>query len=157
MPTVIFFDLGDTLITKTNDDQHHHPFGDALDTLKALKERGYHLGLLSGCGEKDTIDKMLEYLERLGISSYIERNLVTISSEISGNIRKPDKRIFDLALEKSESLAAGGQRIFITENFCHIVCARTYDWRAIVKDNSGECKPDKGECISSLSGLLDLL
>jgi FMN phosphatase YigB (HAD superfamily) len=153
--SVIFFDLTNTLVSKING--QYQLYSDALDTLEVLHDRGYRLGILSNLPNDTTIEEVYAFLKKYGITPYIGYDLIAISSELPGNILKPDKRIFDLALRKSGLVKAGSNSIFVTEEFEHILAARRYDWRAILKRNSGECKPEDGECVSSLSGLLDLL
>jgi FMN phosphatase YigB (HAD superfamily) len=41
---------------------------------------------------------------------------VTISTKIPGNVVKPDRPIFDLALSKAGHAAASAQAIFVTRN-----------------------------------------
>ncbi len=154
LPTVIFFDLGDTLIFGAPTQQ---PYADALDTLQILHERGYRLGLLSNQAIGTTVDQVYTRLHSLGLATYIERSLITISTEITGNVGKPNRPIFDLALQKAGHPAASNQSIFVTETLSHIEAARSYGWRAILKRNAGACQPSEGECVSGLSGLLSLL
>lgn len=130
---------------------------DALDTLQILRERGYRLGLLSNQDVDMTVDKMNTILQSVGLATYIEYALITISTEIPNNSGKPNKPIFDKALQKAGHPTAGLQSIFITEAVDHIAHARGYGWRAILKNNSGACQPADGECVTRLSGLLDLL
>lgn len=154
-PATIFFDLGDTLITRING--QWQPWNDALDTLKALKESGYRLGLISDWPDGTTVDEVHAFLKELGLDTDIEQDLITISSEIPGNVMKPNKQIFDLALKKGGYLSAGDESIFVTEDSSHIAAARTYGWRAILKRNTGTCRPDDGECVSHLSELPNIL
>lgn len=155
MRPAIFFDLTHTLLEKTN--ERYHLYSDALDTLKALLERGYRLGVISNLSEVVTADEVHSFLEQCGIVSFIESDLIILSSEHPESIKKPDKRIFDLALEKSGLRRAGRATIFVTEEYDHILAARSYGWRAILKRNWGECRPEEGECVHSLSELLSLL
>lgn len=155
-PAVIFFDLGDTLVY-TDIRNQRQPYADALDTLQILHERGYRLGVLSNQVAGTTISQVSTLLDSLGFSAYIEFDLITISSEISGNVGKPSQAIFNLALQKAGHPAATNQSIFVTETANHIAAARTYGWRAILKRNSGSCQPGDGECVPSLSGLLNVL
>jgi len=152
---VIFFDLGNTLVSRING--RYRLYGDAIETLRALRDRGYRLGLLSNLPVETTIEDVYEFLKEYGLASCIEYGLITISSELHGNILKPDRRIFDLALRKCGFATAGDKTIFVTEEPSHVLAARRYGWRAILKRNSGECSPEDGECVSSLSGLLSLL
>ena len=151
----IFFDLGNTLVLRIDD--QHLLYSDAPETLKALHNRGYRIGVLSNLEGDITADDVYLFLKECGIASYIEYDLITISCALPGNIQKPDKRIFDLALKKSGLSKAGDESIFVTEEMEHILAARRYGWRAILKRNWGECRPEDGECVNSLSGLLKLL
>jgi HAD superfamily hydrolase (TIGR01549 family) len=67
-------------------EQEAHP------TLEILKERGFRMGLVSNAGDKNDVETMLE---RLGLRPYFEH--VLISAE--AGIRKPNPRIFQMALE----------------------------------------------------------
>lgn len=156
LTSIVFFDLGDTLIFADANNQHQR-YADALDTLQILYERGYRLGLLSNQPPGTTVNQVHALLDSLGLAAYIEYNLITISSEIPGNVGKPNKPIFDLALQKAGHPAASNQSIFVTETANHISAARSYGWRAILKRNTGVCQPSDGECVSSLSGLSSLL
>ncbi|MGQ0603293.1 MAG: HAD family hydrolase, partial [Anaerolineales bacterium] len=156
LPTVIFFDLGDTLLFNDANNQRRL-YADTLDTLQILHQRGYRLGLLSNQAVGATVDQVWTTLSSYGLSVYIERDLVTISTEIPGNVGKPNQPIFDLALQKAGHPAANAQSIFVTETLSHIEAARGYGWRAILKRNSGVCQPAEGECVSGLAGLLSVL
>ncbi len=150
--TVVFFDLGDTLT-----DSQGKRCSDALDTLQVLQQRGYRLGLLSNQNSGTTVGQVSAELTALALNPYIEGALITISSEIPNNVGKPNKAIFDLALQKAGHAAASAQSIFVTETAGHIQAARGYGWRAILKRNTGACQPGDGECVVSLHGLLNLL
>lgn len=76
-------------------------------------------------------------LEECCIASFFDSDLIVFSSEHPESIKKPDKQIFDLALEKSGLMRAGSITIFVTEEYDHILAARSYGWRAILKRNRG--------------------
>ena len=99
MRPAIFFDLTHTLLEKA--EGHYFPYSDAFETLKALRRRGYRLGVISNLSEGVTIDEVHSFLEECSIASFIDPHLIVLSSEHPENIKKPDKRIFDRALEKS--------------------------------------------------------
>jgi hypothetical protein len=151
----VFFDLGDTLVY-FDQDNRLQPFRDAPDTLQMLCNMGYRLGLLSDQPSGTTVEQVHSLLRDLGLASYIDRDLITISSELPGNVRKPDRRIFDLALQKAGLSAANDRIIFVTETPAHIEAARSYGWRAILKRNTGACQPADGDCIICLCGLVRL-
>jgi hypothetical protein len=155
VPATLFFDLGDTLLY--DDNNQDRLYADCLDTLQILQQRGYRLGLISNQAAGTTMNQVLARLAGLGLLKYIEAELVTISTEIAGNVGKPAQPIFDLALDKAGHDTAGARSIFVTETASHIVAARGYGWRAILKRNSGACQPADGECVAGLAGLLGLL
>jgi FMN phosphatase YigB (HAD superfamily) len=73
-----------------------HLFEDTLPTLRALKARGYRLGLISNTpwGTPDYL--WASQLERFGLDVFFEVRL--FSSHIG--FRKPDPRIFRLAMDR---------------------------------------------------------
>ncbi|RJX27385.1 MAG: hypothetical protein C4531_14000 [Desulfurivibrio sp.] len=155
VPATLFFDLGDTLLYSQNNQDRL--YGDCLDTLQILQQRGYRLGLLSNQPAGATVGQVQNRLDSLGLLRFIEPELVTISTEIAGNLGKPAQPIFDLALTKAGHGQASQVSIFVTETASHIAAARSYGWRAILKRNSGSCQPADNECVAGLAGLLDML
>ncbi|MGB4075361.1 hypothetical protein [Pseudomonas sp.] len=153
VPTTVFFDLGDTL-TFTGPGGVRLRYPDCLDCLQVLKARGYRLGLLSNQAAATTVADVLAILASLHLTRYIEPALLTLSSEVPGNLGKPAQAIFDLALSKAQHSAASERAIFVSEELAHVQAARGYGWRAILKRNSGSCVASDGECVSGLTGLL---
>ena len=145
-PATIFFDLGDTLAFRD-------PAGvlrratDARDALQVLRDRGYRIGLLSNQAATATVAAVVAELAGIGLGAdLVEPALVTISSEIPGNVGKPARPVFDLALSKARHTAPSTQAIFVTEDAGHCAAATSFGWRAI-QVGSGV----------SLGGLLALL
>ena len=95
--TTVFFDLGDTLVFN-NAAAVSTRFDDALDTLQMLHERGYRIGLLSNQAAGTTLAQVQARLAGLGLARWIDAALVTISTEVAGNLGKPAQPIFNLAL-----------------------------------------------------------
>ena len=153
VPATVFFDLGDTLIF-TGPGGVRLRYADTLDCLQTLQARGYRLGLLSNQLAGTTLADVLAILKPLRLSRYIEPALITLSSEVPGNLGKPAQPIFDLALNKAQHAAASERSIFVTETLAHVQAARGYGWRAILKRNAGACLAAEGECVTGLSGLL---
>lgn len=154
-PATVFFDLGDTLLFNDAGVRRRHV--DTLDTLQRLKARGYRLGLISNQLAGTTQAEVLSILDPLHLSRYIEPQLITLSSEVPGNLGKPAQAIFDLALSKAQHAAASERAIFVTETPAHILAARSFGWRAILKRNGSACLPGDGECVGSLAELLERL
>lgn len=105
VPATVFFDLGDTLIF-TGPGGVRLRYADTLDCLQTLQARGYRLGLLSNQLAGTTLADVLAILEPLRLTRYIEPALITLSSEVPGNLGKPAQPIFDLALNKAQHAAA---------------------------------------------------
>lgn len=153
VPATVFFDLGDTLIF-TGPGGVRLRYADTLDCLQTLQARGYRLGLLSNQAAGTSLADVLAILEPLRLSRYIEPALITLSSEVPGNLGKPAQPIFDLALSKAQHAVASERAIFVTETLAHVQAARGYGWRAILKRNVGACLAAEGECVNGLAELL---
>jgi HAD superfamily hydrolase (TIGR01662 family) len=70
-----------------------YPEADAVSTLQILKDRGYQMGIVSNAGDDQDVQDLVDKAE---IRNYLE---VILSSAAVG-IRKPNPKIFNLALEK---------------------------------------------------------
>lgn len=150
---VIYFDLGDTLVFGPTGDKQ--PFDDAVATIEALWLRGYQIGLLSNQSPGTTLADMEAKLTDYGLEAF-RFDVITISSEFSPPIPKPDPQIFQAALTKAGFASASNQTVFITETLSHIQAARNLGWRAIHKPFGAACSPASGECIDTLDDLLDM-
>ena len=84
----IFFDLGDTLIKEGSVET----LPNAHEVLEFLTD---HHKLAIICNTSASGERIREILRSAGIKKYF--NLVVVSSEVG--LRKPDKRIFRIALE----------------------------------------------------------
>lgn len=147
---VIYFDLGNTLKFNTSGGGEQ-AYPDAAATLQTLWSRGYRIGLLSNQANGATVAQVRVRLVALGLSDLIDT--ITISTEIPGNVGKPNQPIFDLALSKAGHAAASSDTVFITETPGHIAAARNLGWRAILKRNSGTCTVSDGDCVEGLAPL----
>jgi putative hydrolase of the HAD superfamily len=65
---------------------------DALPTLETLKSLGYHLGLISNTSDDGNVQRIVD---RWGLRPFFE----TIITSAALGIRKPDPRIFKVALD----------------------------------------------------------
>jgi HAD superfamily hydrolase (TIGR01662 family) len=66
--------------------------GDALPTLKKLQERGYRLGMISNTSDEKNVQQLVD---RDGLRPYFDFILTSAGC----GFRKPDKRIYHLALD----------------------------------------------------------
>jgi len=73
------------------------PEDDARSTLKALKDQGYRLGVVSNAGDDADVQHLVD---KIGVRSYLD---FVITSAVCG-IRKPDPQIFQLALQQWDFL-----------------------------------------------------
>ena len=70
-----------------------HREEDAIQTLDALKTRGYRLGIISNTSDDHHVQ---EILQREGLRPFFE----TVITSAALGIRKPDRRIFEVALDR---------------------------------------------------------
>ncbi|HEX7433443.1 MAG TPA: HAD family hydrolase [Anaerolineaceae bacterium] len=76
----------------------YHLEEDTLSTLNELRQRGYHLGLISNAGDNEDVQTLID---QHGLRSYFE--VILVSAEVG--IRKPHPRIFQLALDRLGCIA----------------------------------------------------
>jgi len=86
-----------------------HLFEDSLPTLRALRDRGYRLGLISNTPWGTPEYLWTSQLERFGLDAFFE--IKCFSSHVG--FRKPDPRIFMIALAK---LRVGAERTLFVGN-----------------------------------------
>lgn len=110
---VIFFDLGDTLVT--NDRQWVH---DAKDTLKELHDRGYRLGIISNTGDLAR-EQVLQLMPPDFDVSLFEPDLIRLSSETG--FEKPAIEAFTSSVDAAGVSAE--QCVFCTEEKAHALAA----------------------------------
>jgi FMN phosphatase YigB (HAD superfamily) len=135
MIKVVMFDLGDTLI-----DEGRHPFPHVADALTAVADFKTAEGkALQSCLVSDytmvvppvTVTKVtalfneyLAILEKTGLRSFFEpvNKRVTISTQ--AGVEKPNRKIFEMALDRLGAISALDECLFITEDSAHIKKAR---------------------------------
>lgn len=72
-------------------------FPDVIDALRALRAKGFKIGVLSNAPSD-----MPKLLERLGVLPYLDYLVISARE----GVRKPDRRIFFRALERAGTVAA---------------------------------------------------
>jgi 2-haloalkanoic acid dehalogenase type II len=72
---------------------------DAIPTLEQLRERGYRLGMISNAGDDANVQRLVD---QAGIRPYFD----AILSSAGSGIRKPNPRIFEIALNHLETPAS---------------------------------------------------
>lgn len=72
---------------------HWQPEDDAIPILAALKERGYRLGMISNASDEDDVQTLVD-------KARLRPFLDFILTSAAVGVRKPNPRIFELALEK---------------------------------------------------------
>ena len=120
--SVIFFDLGDTLVTTRP--RAWLPGAQAL--LKSLGEAGFRLGIISNTGDLATRDAILDLLPAGFDLAVFEEQLVLFSSEVKKE--KPDPLIFKEAVNAGVS---ANQCLFVTENIVDTLMAQHVGMRTI--------------------------
>lgn len=140
----ILFDLGDTLVTG---EKALPGVPEMLQQLQQV-EPPVPFGLVSdwtmpepGAPKEDVAQLVAEYLEvltRTGLRQFFEPvgGRVTLSTEAGA--RKPDRRVFALALERLGVPGAFGEALFITENVGHVESARGLGMKSLRFGAGGE-------------------
>ncbi|WP_298884367.1 HAD-IA family hydrolase [uncultured Bradyrhizobium sp.] len=120
--TVIFFDLGDTLVTTKP--RAWLPKAKAL--LSSLRQSGLRLGIISNTPDLPRTE-ILKLLPADFDLSVFEANLVLFSSEIG--MEKPQRAIFDEAVKRAKVPA--NQCLFCTENILDTLMAQLVGMHSI--------------------------
>lgn len=122
----------------------------ALELLDYLTRRGYNLYILSN----GFIEVQHKKLQSAGIEDYFER--MVLSDEIG--INKPDRRLFDYALEVTHSQAA--DTLMIGDNYdADIMGAMQAGWGQIYFDRNhrGITAQEPQHTVHSLKEVMDIL
>ncbi|MCA6214650.1 TIGR02253 family HAD-type hydrolase [Thermococcus bergensis] len=128
--------------------QYGRLYDEAIETLKTLKEQGYHVGLIT---DSDS-EYLKAHLEALGILELFDS--ITTSEE--AGFYKPHPRIFELALEKAN--VKGEEAIYVGDNpLKDCVGARQVDMISILLDKKGNKKELWGECEFVISDLREVI
>jgi putative hydrolase of the HAD superfamily len=120
--TVIFFDLGNTLVTR--DPAAWLPNAQAL--LSDLRQSKFRLGVISNTGN-DTRVQLLKLLPVGFDFNAFDADLVLLSSEVGA--KKPQKAIFDEAVKRAKVPA--DQCLFCTEDIVDTLMAQQSGMRTI--------------------------
>ncbi|MDK2854764.1 MAG: putative hydrolase of the superfamily [Thermococcaceae archaeon] len=128
--------------------QYGRLYDEAVETLKTLKERGYHVGLIT---DSDS-EYLKAHLEALGILELFDS--ITTSEE--AGFYKPHPRIFELALEKAN--VKGEEAIYVGDNpLKDCVGARQVDMVSVLLDKNGNKKELWKECEFVISDLREIV
>lgn len=120
----------------------------AREMLEYLKEKGYNIGLISNGFREVQYRKM----KSSQIDSYFD--VVVLSDDVGVN--KPDRRIFDFALEKAG--ASASESVIVGDNpDTDIAGAAMAGWRAIYFNKDGVADDSGVAVISDLRQLVRLL
>ncbi|MBW8009937.1 MAG: HAD family hydrolase [Chloroflexi bacterium] len=139
---------------------HWHIVEDTIPCLETLRELGYRLGIVSNASHDADVQKLVE---NANIRSYFD---IVLSSAACG-IRKPNPKIFEIALDKlkigpTEAVMVGdtlGADILGARNanIFSIWCKR-YAETPANRDHSDTIHPDSSIAnLSELPGVLDSL
>ena len=114
MLKVIFFDLGETLVTKDK-----QLITGVNEMLADLRQKNIRLGIISNTGSltQTEVVKTLPTNFNFGV---FEQQLIILSSEVG--FEKPDLQIFHLALAKTGVSAQ--ECLFCTEDLVHTLVAQ---------------------------------
>ena len=130
---LLLLDLGNTLV---RDGQLFPHVVDALQSLAQMETAG---SLLATCLVSDYLmadpiddsaciaalfDEYVAILEGLGLLPFFEPVEERVTLSTHAGVRKPDRRVFELAIERSGTGVALDECIFVTEHKGHVTAAR---------------------------------
>jgi FMN phosphatase YigB (HAD superfamily) len=121
MIKVVFFDLGETLVT-----QNRKWVAGGRALLEVLRNRNLRLGIISNTGEM-TKNQLKQELPADFDFTAFEKELVILSAE--AGVKKPDPQIFQMAADKSGISA--GECLFVTENAVDALAAQKIGLKAL--------------------------
>jgi FMN phosphatase YigB (HAD superfamily) len=125
--SVIYFDLGNTLVKRDPDGPRRVWISGAPQVLTRLHEAGFRLGVLSNTGPL-TWDEVLTTLLPADFDpSLFDPELIVVSSAVGAE--KPDPRIFQFAITQTRLPA--GEILFVTETMDHVLAAQASGMRAL--------------------------
>ncbi|AEH25525.1 TIGR02253 family HAD-type hydrolase [Pyrococcus yayanosii] len=130
----------------------HQTYGrlypEAIDVLKELREKGYHVGLIT---DSDN-DYLRAHLEALGIAGLFD----SITTSEDAGFFKPHPRIFELALKKAG--VKGEEALYVGDNpLKDCRGARQLDMLSVLLDRTGEKRELWKECEFVVSDLREIL
>lgn len=164
---VILFDLGNTL---ENNDELLPGAAEVLSSIKTINvglSNSHVIALVSdfdkfgeGMRLADVKPLQVEYytfLDKLGIRSFFEPlyKYITLSTEVG--VRKPDKKIFRVAIDSIENGLSFENVLFITEDPGHITAARQLGMKAIHFKGPGQSSGDVDQLIDLIPLIRDFL
>ncbi len=150
MVNVLMLDLGDTLIRRS--DQTVYP--NVLQALEVIRNFQTSSGeTLRVCLVSDyempsasrpldeIVTEFLLILESAALQTFFEptEQNVTLSSHVG--IYKPERRVFETAIERLGITATLDECIFITENTAHLQACRSYGMKTIGFGETGGFEP----------------
>jgi len=119
---VIFFDLGETLVTKPR-----QWLRDAKALLDGVRQQGLRLGIISNTGDLTTRAQILDLLPTDFDLTRFEPVLTLFSSEVG--MEKPHKAIFEEAVRRAGVPAS--QCLYCSENIVETLMAQHVGMRSI--------------------------
>ena len=125
MIKVAFFDIGNTLVTVSPPGRGEWIDG-AKQVLDDLLARGVKLGIISNTGNL-TRTALLDLLPANFSFDRFEPTLVILSSETDPPTQKPERAIFELALDRAAAVVPGlerGECLFCVEKLSEAIAAR---------------------------------
>ena len=151
MIRVLMIDLGETLIHNNEVFPHVYEALETLSKFEASKGKPLEICLVSdfdmpASPAKSKVEAIFrEYvslLDQVGLKKFFEpvKKRVTLSTH--AGVSKPDRRIFEVALERMGLSADLNECLFITENAEHIAACRKYGMKTLRFDASGSPTAD---------------
>jgi len=125
--SVIYFDLGNTLVERGPDGPRRVWISGAPQVLTRLHEAGFRLGVLSNTGPLTWDEVLTTILPTDFDPTLFDPKLIVVSSAVG--VPKPDPLIFQFAITQTGLPA--GDILFVTETMDHVLAAQASGMRAL--------------------------
>lgn len=125
--SVVYFDLGNTLVARGPDGPRRIWIAGAPDALTRLHQAGFRLGVLSNTGPLGWDEVLTGILPEDFDPTLFDPDLIVVSSAVGAE--KPDPRIFQYAIDRAG--VPPSAIVFITETMEHVFAAQAAGMRAL--------------------------
>ncbi|OLO26940.1 hypothetical protein BTR23_21440 [Alkalihalophilus pseudofirmus] len=125
------------------------PFEGLIEIMNELKQRNITVGIITN----GTADTQYRKVKKLGLENFICDEHIFVSEELG--VAKPNRAIFDLALER---LSHSGEKLFIGDSWEHDICgAIEAGWDAIYLNTRGMPATTEHQPLATFEKLTEVL
>ena len=125
----VFFDIGGTLGERNAANGNFVPFPSSTGLLRAMRELGLRVGIITTLGPQLTNADGLALLKKAGLSQFLDP--AGFISDHDANVAKPDLEIYRFAAQRVG--VPPGRCLFIGENLIEVIGAIAAGMKGMLK------------------------